>query len=198
MPRPRRRHRRHQRRLPCLQARPYLGSPTLATPRSPTLATRRTSVGAPDRPHSGPSCGEASGAEPWGVWRYSAVCGTDGRRFASNRRLSGPAVCRLDRSGGAYRLVAAKIGSTQAVDFISDEPGYAGTMTMTWEVATVESGTRVEIRRKCSGPGGHCERRSGRSALAFLLGRRRCRRPYAGASTTSGLCREAERRAGVR
>jgi len=34
----------------------------------------------------------------------------------------------------------------QAVDFVSDEPGYAGTMIMTWEVATVESGTRVEIR----------------------------------------------------
>src|SRR6266540_4556159 len=34
----------------------------------------------------------------------------------------------------------------QAVDFVSDEPEYAGTMTMTWEVATVEAGTRVEIR----------------------------------------------------
>jgi len=34
----------------------------------------------------------------------------------------------------------------QAVDFVSDQPGYAGTMTMTWEVATVETGTRVEIR----------------------------------------------------
>ena len=34
----------------------------------------------------------------------------------------------------------------QAVDFVSDEPGYAGTMTMTWAVAPVENGTRVEIR----------------------------------------------------
>ena len=34
----------------------------------------------------------------------------------------------------------------QAVDFVSDEPGYAGTMTMTWGVATVAAGTRVEIR----------------------------------------------------
>lgn len=34
----------------------------------------------------------------------------------------------------------------QEVDFVSDQPGYAGTMTMTWEVATVETGTRVEIR----------------------------------------------------
>jgi uncharacterized protein YndB with AHSA1/START domain len=34
----------------------------------------------------------------------------------------------------------------QAVDFVSDDPAYAGTMAMTWEVATAEAGTRVEIR----------------------------------------------------
>ena len=34
----------------------------------------------------------------------------------------------------------------QAVDFVSDQPGYGGTMNMTWEVAPVENGTRVEIR----------------------------------------------------
>jgi uncharacterized protein YndB with AHSA1/START domain len=34
----------------------------------------------------------------------------------------------------------------QAVDFVSDEPAYAGTMTMTWEVAKVDAGTRVVIR----------------------------------------------------
>jgi uncharacterized protein YndB with AHSA1/START domain len=34
----------------------------------------------------------------------------------------------------------------QAVDFVSDDPAFAGTMTMTWEVASVEGGTRVEIR----------------------------------------------------
>jgi hypothetical protein len=36
----------------------------------------------------------------------------------------------------------------QAVDFVSDEPEYAGTVTMTWEVATAESGTRIGIRAK--------------------------------------------------
>lgn len=34
----------------------------------------------------------------------------------------------------------------QAVDFVSDDPAYAGTMTMTWEVAAVDAGTRVDIR----------------------------------------------------
>ena len=33
----------------------------------------------------------------------------------------------------------------QAVDFVSDDPSYAGTMTMTWEVAPVPGGTRVDI-----------------------------------------------------
>ena len=34
----------------------------------------------------------------------------------------------------------------QAVDFVSDDSDQAGTMTMTWEVATVDAGTRVDIR----------------------------------------------------
>lgn len=33
----------------------------------------------------------------------------------------------------------------QAVDFVSDDPAFAGTMTMTWEVHAVDGGTLVEI-----------------------------------------------------
>jgi uncharacterized protein YndB with AHSA1/START domain len=33
----------------------------------------------------------------------------------------------------------------QAVDFVSDDPAYAGTMTMTWAVTAVSAGTRVDI-----------------------------------------------------
>ena len=33
----------------------------------------------------------------------------------------------------------------QAVDFVSDDPAYAGTMTMTWEVTAVDAGTHVDI-----------------------------------------------------
>ncbi|HTU76976.1 MAG TPA: SRPBCC family protein [Trebonia sp.] len=33
----------------------------------------------------------------------------------------------------------------QAVDFVSDDPANAGTMTMTWEVTPVTAGTRVDI-----------------------------------------------------
>lgn len=34
----------------------------------------------------------------------------------------------------------------QAVDFESDDPAFAGTMTMTWELVVTDDGTRVEIR----------------------------------------------------
>jgi uncharacterized protein YndB with AHSA1/START domain len=33
----------------------------------------------------------------------------------------------------------------QAVDFVSDNPAYAGTMIMTWEVTAADAGTRVSI-----------------------------------------------------
>jgi uncharacterized protein YndB with AHSA1/START domain len=76
------------------------------------------------------------------------------------------------RPGGSYRLVltyAAPSGApgkatpgsdvvearyveivpgfrvVQAVDFVSDDPAFAGTMTMSWQVTAVEGGTRVDI-----------------------------------------------------
>lgn len=41
----------------------------------------------------------------------------------------------------------------QAVQFDSDDPNYAGTMTMTWSLEPVDSGTRVEIRAEDVPPG---------------------------------------------
>lgn len=34
----------------------------------------------------------------------------------------------------------------QAVDFVSDDPAYSGTMHMTWELTAIDGGTRIEIR----------------------------------------------------
>src|SRR3954452_583998 len=76
------------------------------------------------------------------------------------------------RPGGAYRLILTYSDSrargkatessdvvesrfveivpdarvVQAVDFVSDDPAFAGTMTMTWELVPVGESTRVEIR----------------------------------------------------
>lgn len=35
--------------------------------------------------------------------------------------------------------------AVQAIDFVSDDPSYSGTMTMTWQITPVEEGTRVEF-----------------------------------------------------
>jgi uncharacterized protein YndB with AHSA1/START domain len=65
------------------------------------------------------------------------------------------------RPGGSYRLVLTYSDASaaparfvdivpgerviQAVDFVSDDPAYAGTMTMTWQITAVGAGTRVDI-----------------------------------------------------
>jgi uncharacterized protein YndB with AHSA1/START domain len=41
----------------------------------------------------------------------------------------------------------------QAVDFVSDDPAYAGTMTMTWSVSEADGGTLVEFRADDVPPG---------------------------------------------
>lgn len=33
----------------------------------------------------------------------------------------------------------------QAVDFVSEDPAYAGTMTMTWQVTSADGGARVDV-----------------------------------------------------
>ena len=76
------------------------------------------------------------------------------------------------RPGGSYRLVLTYVDASaargkatpeadvvearyldivperrvvQAVDFVADDPAFAGTMTMTWDVTPVQGGTRVDI-----------------------------------------------------
>jgi uncharacterized protein YndB with AHSA1/START domain len=41
----------------------------------------------------------------------------------------------------------------QAVDFVSDDPAFAGTMTMTWHVVPVDTGTRVDVTAADVPPG---------------------------------------------
>jgi len=79
------------------------------------------------------------------------------------------------RPGGSYRMVLTYSGASgapgkatadsdivearfvdivpgerivQAVDFVSDNPAYAGTMIMSWEVTAADGGTRVNIVAK--------------------------------------------------
>ena len=44
-----------------------------------------------------------------------------------------------------YVDIVPKVHVIQAVDFVSDDPAFAGTMTMTWAVESVDGETRVDI-----------------------------------------------------
>ncbi|MET8612862.1 SRPBCC family protein [Streptomyces sp. SCPE 10] len=77
-------------------------------------------------------------ARPGGSYRlvltYSDVSGAPGKATADSDIVEARFV---DIVPGAQVV--------QAVDFVSDDPAFAGTMTMTWEVTAVEAGARVDI-----------------------------------------------------
>jgi uncharacterized protein YndB with AHSA1/START domain len=41
--------------------------------------------------------------------------------------------------------VVPEVRVVQAIDFVSEDPAFVGTMTMTWEVTAIDGGSRVEI-----------------------------------------------------
>jgi uncharacterized protein YndB with AHSA1/START domain len=77
-------------------------------------------------------------ARPGGTYRmvltYSDASGARGKASADSDIVE----ARFVDIVPGERLV-------QAVDFVSDDPAYAGTMTMTWEITAVDAGTRVDI-----------------------------------------------------
>jgi uncharacterized protein YndB with AHSA1/START domain len=60
-------------------------------------------------------------------------------------RARGKATTDSDVVDGRYIDIVPGVRVVQAVDFVSDNPAYAGTMTMTWEMTPVDGGTRVDI-----------------------------------------------------
>lgn len=66
---------------------------------------------------------------------------------------SGKATADSDVVEGRYVEVDPPVRVVQAVDFVSDDPAFAGTMTMTWELSAEEGGTRVVIRADDVPPG---------------------------------------------
>ncbi len=57
----------------------------------------------------------------------------------------GKATADSDVVEAGYVELVPEVRVVQAVDLVSDDPAFAGTMIMTWEVAAVDGGTRVEI-----------------------------------------------------
>ena len=57
----------------------------------------------------------------------------------------GKATADADIVEARYVDIVPDVRVVQAVDFVSDDPAFAGTMTMTWEVSAVDGGTMVAI-----------------------------------------------------
>jgi uncharacterized protein YndB with AHSA1/START domain len=65
--------------------------------------------------------------------------------YADAAAAPGKATPDSDIVEARYVDIVPGVRVVQAVDFVSDDPAYAGTMTMTWEVTAVDEGTRVDI-----------------------------------------------------
>ena len=65
--------------------------------------------------------------------------------YADASASRGKATAESDVVESRFIDLVPGVRVVQAVDFVSDDPSYAGTMTMTWELAEVDGGTRVDI-----------------------------------------------------
>jgi len=66
--------------------------------------------------------------------------------YADASRAPGKATADADVVEARFVEIVPGERVVAAIDFVSDDPAYAGTMRMTWAVAPAEGGTRVEIR----------------------------------------------------
>lgn len=66
--------------------------------------------------------------------------------YADASTAPGKATADSDVVEARFVDIVPGVRVVQAVDFVSDDPAYAGTMTMTWEVSPADDGTRVQIR----------------------------------------------------
>ena len=66
--------------------------------------------------------------------------------YADASAAPGKAAADSDIVEARFVDIVPGVRVVQAVDFVSDDPAYDGTMTMTWEVTAVDAGTRVDIR----------------------------------------------------
>ncbi|KIF74776.1 ATPase [Streptomyces sp. 150FB] len=81
--------------------------------------------------------------------RYDARPGGSYRlvlTYADASKAPGKATADSDIVEARFVDLVPGVRVVQAVDFVSADPAYAGTMTMTWEVGPADTGTRVEIR----------------------------------------------------
>ncbi len=78
-------------------------------------------------------------AKPGGSYRLVLT-------YADASTAPGKTTAESDVVEARFVAIVPGVRVVQAVDFVSDDPAQAGTMTMTWGVTAVDQGTRVEFR----------------------------------------------------
>jgi uncharacterized protein YndB with AHSA1/START domain len=73
--------------------------------------------------------------------------------YADASEASGKATADSDVVDVRFIELVRDVRVVQAVEFESDDPAFAGTMTMTWELIRTDDGTRIEIRADDVPPG---------------------------------------------
>lgn len=81
---------------------------------------------------------ESFDARPGGSYRMTLT-------YADAGGAPGKATEDSDIVAGRFVDIVPGERVVHAVDFVSDDPAYAGTMIMTWEIAPADEGTRVNI-----------------------------------------------------
>jgi predicted GNAT family N-acyltransferase/uncharacterized protein YndB with AHSA1/START domain len=66
--------------------------------------------------------------------------------YADASTAPGKATADSDITEARFVEIVPGVRVVQAVEFVSEDPAYAGTMAMTWEVNETEGGTRVDMR----------------------------------------------------
>jgi uncharacterized protein YndB with AHSA1/START domain len=65
--------------------------------------------------------------------------------YSDASNAPGKATAASDIVEARFVDIVPGVRVVQAVEFVSDDPAYAGTMIMTWEVTPADAGTRVDI-----------------------------------------------------
>ena len=73
--------------------------------------------------------------------------------YSDRSRAGGKATDDSDIVKARFVDIVPNARIVQAIDFVSDDPAFAGTMTMTWDVVPVGESVRVEIRAANVPPG---------------------------------------------
>ena len=82
---------------------------------------------------------EHFGARPGGSYRLVLT-------YADASAARGKSAADSDVVDARFVEIVPGVRVVQQIEFVSEDPAFQGTMTMTWEVTAVDAGSRVDIR----------------------------------------------------